>query len=415
MLGKSIIAGTVISLMAGGAVYYGTDIQADSVKDKVSSFKAEMTDKIMSDNKEHPHGTKADKVEKSTATPSIKTSAGKIIEAKKPSVSHSKTQKTAEAPKTEKPKSKWIDQYLKKEASEAVDDSDAGASTKDTGTFIVEDKDTAEIELFVETETEEEFEEKAREIENIWIEKSEKEPSETGTKRASKKMLSDIIKKDRAIVKRKGKDGREKNVEVKVMAGDDGRTRVETETIDMGDGKVMKIIKKTMTSDMDHDEHGDKKMRVKVLMDDDSHGGMDTETIEMDGGKVIKIRKAKTIDEALSKAKPIDVSKTIETVMTQAEKIEMPELRDRAYLDLVSFALEHCAYDTAETAMGKIKQVELRDTARNRMAVAYAKAGETDKAFALLEEIEVEALKDVMRLQVIEAMIAPEELHEDMQ
>ena len=36
-------------------------------------------------------------------------------------------------------------------------------------------------------------------------------------------------------------------------------------------------------------------------------------------------------------------------------------------------------------------------------------------AFGILDDLEVDALRDVMRLQVIEAMIAPDELPEDMQ
>jgi len=91
------------------------------------------------------------------------------------------------------------------------------------------------------------------------------------------------------------------------------------------------------------------------------------------------------------------------------------ELRDRAYLDLVSYGIDHGNYDVAAKALTKIEQVELRDTARNRMAVAYAKEGNAEDAFGILEDIEVDALRDVMRLQVIEAMIAPDELPEDMQ
>ena len=94
--------------------------------------------------------------------------------------------------------------------------------------------------------------------------------------------------------------------------------------------------------------------------------------------------------------------------MAQAEKITMSELRDRAYLDLVSYALDNDDTQTANLAMSKIEQVELRDTARNRMAVAFAENGQAEKAFAILEDIEVEALRDIMRLQVIEALIAPQ-------
>ena len=103
-----------------------------------------------------------------------------------------------------------------------------------------------------------------------------------------------------------------------------------------------------------------------------------------------------------------DVSETVKIIMAQAEKINMSELRDRAYLDLVSYALENDDTEAANIAMSKIEQVELRDTARNRMAVNYAENGNAQKAFAILEDIEVDALRDVMRLQVIEALITPE-------
>ena len=111
-----------------------------------------------------------------------------------------------------------------------------------------------------------------------------------------------------------------------------------------------------------------------------------------------------------------NTSQTAQLIMEQAEKISMPELRDRAYLDLVSYALDNGDKATAKMALSKIEQVELRDTARNRMAVAFAKAGQAKKAFAILEDLEVDALRDVMRLQVIEALIVPEEIQsEDMQ
>ena len=106
-----------------------------------------------------------------------------------------------------------------------------------------------------------------------------------------------------------------------------------------------------------------------------------------------------------------DRDNTVKIIMDQAEKISMPELRDRAYLDLVSYALDNHDTASANIALSKIEQVELRDTARNRIAVNYAKNGNAEKAFAILGEIEVDELRDVMRLQVIEALIATEAPH----
>ena len=140
--------------------------------------------------------------------------------------------------------------------------------------------------------------------------------------------------------------------------------------------------------------------------------------VDMKDGKKIKIRKNmrhSSKEHHQMKAKK-NTSQTAQLIMEQAEKISMPELRDRAYLDLVSYALDNGDKATAKMALSKIEQVELRDTARNRMAVAFAKAGKAKKAFAILEDLEVDALRDVMRLQVIEALIVPEEIQsEDMQ
>ena len=117
--------------------------------------------------------------------------------------------------------------------------------------------------------------------------------------------------------------------------------------------------------------------------------------------------------KAIHHCNPEQVSATIALINAQVLKIELPELRDRAYLDLVNFALKHKDYDSARSAVDGIDQVELRDTARNRMAIAYARHGKAEAAFELLEELEVEALSDVIRLQVIESIISPESSPKD--
>ena len=420
MLAKSIIAGTVLSLMAGGVVYFGTDIDASAVKDKVAektaAVKAEISDKVMTGGEEKaPQDEKTAKVKTETSvdTPSVKTASGKTIEAKKATISYSsqsgeRKTKTVEAASAEKPQKKWLDQYLKSETKEEKAPEKEVQSDSDTGRFVIEEDVETLTEEQIETAEAEGFEERALETENIWVEEG---ASETGGKKTTRKMLHDILKKDRAVFVGEDAEG-EKKVEVKVIANEEGETTIETETIDMGDGKTMKIVKKTVKSES-HDDDG-KKMRIKVVSGDGSLeealGDMDVEDI-----RVIRMTDKSASGKLMIKTKRKDISSTVKVVMEQAEKIKMPELRDRAYLDLVSYGLDHGNYDVAATALKKIEQVELRDTARNRIAVAYAKEGNAEDAFGILEEIEVEALRDVMRLQVIEAMIAPDELPEDMQ
>lgn len=427
MLAKSIIAGTVLSLMAGGVVYFGTDVDTatveKSVANKTSEIKSDISEKVMAGGKaEHLETKKIEtgEAETSVETPSVRTASGQVIEAKKPTVSYSsgsedKTERSAEVGSPDKPQKKWLDQYLKKDKPETkavtttsttIDEEEIievetsenksdvakdlmktmgltkeAGSDSDTGSFIVEEEVNSLTEEEIEAAEAQGFEERALETENIWVE--DKSP-ESGEKKSTRKMLSEIIKKDSALFIGENSRGEEK-VEVKVIADEDGETTIETETIDLGDGKIMKIVKKTVKSES-HDDDG-KKMHIKIRTKKDDSGKVGTK----------------------------DISQTVKIVMEQAEKIELPELRDRAYLDLVSYGLEHEDYKVASKALKEIEQVELRDTARNRMAVAYAKANMAEDAFGILEDIEVEALKDVIRLQVIEAMIAPEELPEDMQ
>ncbi len=94
-------------------------------------------------------------------------------------------------------------------------------------------------------------------------------------------------------------------------------------------------------------------------------------------------------------------------VMEQTELMTQPDLKDRAYLGIVDFALSEDLFTSASTAMEKIAQVELRDTARSRIAIALADKGDSDAAFAQIDAVEVDELRDIMRLQVIEALIMP--------
>ncbi len=524
MLGKSLVAGTVLTLLAGGAVYYGTDAQGNisakagmdkleslvSKKNAASDTRKTATDEATAAYKvEHPHeghkdeghedGGHEDNSEKSSADiPSINSDpidpksaamSGTLKEASLENEAEDSIELTDNsAPEaaledadesSETPTRKWIDQYLKSESKTADNQAEAEAAAEiieedpDTDTDQIskdaemeaqmeremeaqmeaeiaavlaqeealekelaqmmaemeahetleqvdveveiapegespEDEshekteaETTEIELFTDEEILEAeakgFESRAKEIENIWISKDEEKLSD-----AEVKTLHDVLKDKSEI------------------------TTTETETIDLGDGKVMKIVKVTRAHD-DDEAHAEKKIKIKIMRDDDlkdvTESELKHEVIDTDGGKKIKIRKNKkahitakhtqadhdkNCDKDEKMSTKADVSSTAKIVMAQAEKISMSELRDRAYLDLVSYALDNGNKAVANKAMSKIEQVELRDTARNRMAVSYAKAGDAEKAFAILEDIEVEALRDVMRLQVIEALIVPE-------
>jgi hypothetical protein len=127
-----------------------------------------------------------------------------------------------------------------------------------------------------------------------------------------------------------------------------------------------------------------------------------------------KVKKGDVVP-SLSAPKDVEFDDVYKTVLKQTAALEIPELRDRAYLSLIDYIIRHEAYENAPTVISKISQPELRDTARSNLAVGFARKGHRELAFEILEEVETRALQDVLRLQVIEAMTIPEPLNESAQ
>ena len=119
--------------------------------------------------------------------------------------------------------------------------------------------------------------------------------------------------------------------------------------------------------------------------------------------KAERAKAKKPINPRVSHDDPAKIR--IDTVFEQAEQIEQPDLKDRAYLDLSDYATNKGMFDDAQRAALKINQPELRDTARSRIAMGMARYGMSDEAFDLIEQVEIQELRDVMRLQVIEALL----------
>jgi len=471
MLVKSIVAGTVLTVLAGGVVYYGTDmsrhISAKSADETTKITAVDEKAQAMTDDEIHAEAAakSAEMIEEtseknSADIPSIKTTKDALIDPQSDKVKIAEVEaddetntmqvsmetedvmsseteimaevKTETSPDKEasdtKPGRKWIDQYLKADPETKAEIAAVKKMQAEKAKAEAEAKTVdAEMEAEIDSEMDAEMKKMEAEIVQVEADMAENEKMEAEMKimeaetdsDVTPKTLHDILNNHEADADSKDKELHSKNIDIEVTKSEDGTMTIEAETIDIGDDKVIKIVKKELISEsQDGDE---KKIQIKVMTKDGFDGDIVPEIINMGDGKKIKIRKKMANDprdqihfEDAGSDKTI--SATTKIIMEQAEKISMPELRDRAYLDLVSYALENGDKKTANIAMSKIEQVELRDTARNRMAVAFAKNGHAEKAFAILENIEVDALRDVMRLQVIEALIVPEEAQsEDMQ
>ena len=365
MIVKSVIAGTIMSLMAGGVVYYGTDIdvQKNILAKPIQSSEAKIAtpDATPETNLEHPHGID-ETIPKGEGGSEIieATVEGKTLAGEKLSVKTSETTQDKDAMTSETPKSgKWIDQYIK-QPSEAAADTKADANSKDSAAHG-SGSDYAQGEV-----TEAEAALKSMETETAEMDAAKTEMAAMVEDKAESEMPKDSIPEDNVPEDSQSEES---------MPDDSMKEAAITEP--------------------------------KEAM---AEAEVEAEPTRSFRGNRINNRSRRDGDRNNRQSGRSSISSTVEVIMGEAAKIEMPELRDRAYLELVDFALDHKDFDAARKALIEIEQVELRDTARNRMAVSFAQNNQTEEAFAALEELEVDALRDVIRLQVIEAIIAPESL-----
>lgn len=99
--------------------------------------------------------------------------------------------------------------------------------------------------------------------------------------------------------------------------------------------------------------------------------------------------------------KRMDNSGQYELLIREAKKVDIPDQRDDAYFNILDLALKRDDIAMAEDVIGRISTDELRDSARTRLAVAHAKAGRIEEAFDVVDDVEIEELADLVRLEII--------------
>ncbi len=353
MIFKSLIAGTVLSVLAGSVVYYGTDVDLNNstaLQEPVST--PQISEETLAGEALHPH--EASNKPKGAGGTAFKPKAEKKerLENDAPITKADIEDPAPDESTTESSQSqKWVDDYIKTEKSEKAAETieEAEVPTEDAPIDVrkpvIEDKQISSAA--------------SSEIDRMMFDMLEEDMR-----------MEDLNAEEPATVKEASMPAKPHNQHNK---------------------KEKKPVQKQAQA-----QNSDKNCQPANAISKPD-------------------RMPKKAHKQDSHCSPEQISATIELINSQALKIEMPELRDRAYLDLVSYSLKHKDYESARAAIDGIDQIELRDTARNRMAIAYAKHGQAEAAFDLLEELEVEALSDVIRLQVIEAIISPESLPKDHQ
>jgi len=272
-------------------------------------------------------------------------------------------------------KTRWLDQYLKKNAGEESADQEAalkaeaheaadvrtGASSKATNSYVVSEgrpEEDAEIDGMVED------------------------------------MLEDMVV-DNGLDDMPADAQEETASDPRTFRIEDGKL-VEV-TSERGEGDKTDIAKAEAAEDKP-DATGHSK-HAKMAKDGNA-----------DKSKKGPYKYSNDVTDMANDSTPL-----LSTVMREAAAIKMPELRDQAYFEITEYALSEGRFDSARMAHDKIAQEELAYTAKSRIAVAFAQNGKPTKAFKVIGEVDEPELRDFMRLQVIEALIAPERLPETWQ
>ncbi len=372
MLGKTLILGLISAGAAGAIVYYGTAPQGSEASES------------------HPHF--AENSEKSSA----ETSARKSISPKLPTIrkadmddgrqdlegelpddsakkADSKSVADAdemdgietEAKDAPKKQTRWLDQYLKKNQGDDAND---------------EDKDIR-VELNQDPE--------------LAASKQGGADSATNSYTVNEEAaINDIEPESMPTVKESASV-----TDPRIFRIENGKL-VEVGSADPEDNAQMEEAQRT--SDMhdamvaDDDKSADRKM-----------GQNETSKSEKPRNYV---RSEGDITTMANDSTPL-----LSTVMSEAAEINKSELRDQAYFEITEYALSEGRFDSARLAHDMIEQDELSYTAKSRIAVAYAQSGKPTKAFKVISEVNEPELRDFMRLQVIEALVAPQRLPEAWQ
>ena len=353
MLGKTLILGLISAGAAGAIVYYGTAPQG--------------SDSLQADLNETVKAEEPVKMERKLIEPRLPTvrkaadddgrkKLASGAELPKPSVEKTIPSKSDEEKAAPQKETRWLDQYLKKNKSE--------------------NKDRSSEDLKAQKDKE--------------------------ARTSSDSAVNSYTVNERAAIE---------DIEPEVMLEDAPEAKapeVKAEVIDrrtfrIENGKLVEI-----------DPSGDVIDKGDVIDEDDmaqmeeAQEASDRHDKMMAEGKGKKALTHKFTSDMTNMAN--DSTPLLSTVMREAAEIKKPELRDQAYFEITEYALSEGRFDSARMAHDMIEQDELSYTAKSRIAVAYAQNGEPTKAFKVIGEVDEAELRDFMRLQVIEALIAPENL-----
>jgi len=357
MLVKAILTGGVLSVLAGSIVYFGTEgadalereIRADVRLEETELAGAAETSAKTIETIVNPQTKKRKKKKKTKLVAEAEQAPEDQVEnvAVK---SFSQVETPPAESQESKPKTRWLDQYLKSDKPK-VATPEPEVEVEDTD-LPVEDNVEVEIESEVKS---------GKKIES------------------GKKMM--------AIIEDDADPQAMKRVQKKIIIKMDGEKKMVWSSDDEGqmdESADMEMIDKLLREHTDFDLEAlkDAKKELRVIK-------MDSKTRKVKGKKKMA-RKAIDYD----------------AVLAEAKKLQVIDMRNEAVLEIVDYAVDLGDIGNAADMVDELSSPELRDTARARIGVGLATRGDMEAAFAVLDEIEIDELSAPIRLEIISALMA---------
>ncbi len=353
MVAKYLIAGAISAALAGGAVWAGADSgalgtlhSADHPHDKDSNTKPETKTRteVKSDS---PRVTRREMDSDRSAPSDSRSTVDKMMRSKpketKPGDTNSGDTKSEDAKTTRRYET----------TSE-----DIGPSYGSGHGEEAHDETAAKPSMMIESK-----------------------PDETSDSKPRRAWLDDYLKSRDSDDAKPSDDSSRKTMDR--ITRDTSPTRTTIETIDSdielepGQGKATSRLRI---------REGDGKTTI-ILRKDDMATGDDIDAL---------MKSLRSVDSGAS-------GETYAILLDEAKKLEIDDMRDDAYINIIDFANANDDFERAEELVDRLSTPDLRDIARQRIGIAHAKAGHLEAAFALIDELEVSELADPIRLELIRA------------
>jgi len=400
MLTKALLTGGVLSVLAGSIVYFGTEGADASEADARASMRVEETElagapaakagdiaAVKSDAKSaEAKSSLSDKSETKQAEDDI----AEVIQAgvENPNVQEPMAENTSPSeanfqgppPDTSKPKTKWLDQYLKKTKPEKRSEDTVEEKPSETDMSIA-----TPYEIEPNSDEGEGIVGPAAAFDDALADEYSAETSATenadlwNTDRSDRPVMR--MEKRNAL---RGLRGEEKET---LSALDDSRF----ETFDLDDPEIDAF-------DLyDWDEEGD--VDIDALLEE--LNGSSEERVEV---RIIKKIDGKSSHHAMANHGEAEID--YDMILDEAKKLLVTDMRNQAFLEIIDHAIDQGDVMRAADIVEDLSTPELRDTARARIGVGLARSGDQRAAFAVLDELEIDELSAPIRLEIITALMA---------